>query len=114
MVLALLFTRSSKRLSYYRAVFVLFLFCLVSILFVSKLSNTIIEKKKIKKLNEGQFLHVKSEIYDNQFHVPSFPFFYCSPPPIRLLKSIPHQHLIPLQLGTEESQKQETISFMAN
>ena len=37
----------------------------------------------MKKLNESQFLHVKSQIYDNEFHVPSFPFFYCSPPSIK-------------------------------
>ena len=27
----------------------------------------------MKKLNEGQFFHEKSQIYDNEFHVPSFP-----------------------------------------
>ena len=27
----------------------------------------------MKKLNEGRFLHAKSQIYDNKFHVPSFP-----------------------------------------
>ena len=43
----------------------------------------------MKKLNEGRFLHAKSQIYENEFHVPSFPYsklspsFYCSPPPIK-------------------------------
>ena len=37
----------------------------------------------MKMLNEGQFLHVYLQIYDNKFHVPSFPFFYCSPRPIK-------------------------------
>ena len=47
----------------------------------------------MEKLKEGQLLHVKSQIYDNEFHVPSFPFFYCSPPPIK--DSLPFHQTTP-------------------
>ena len=46
----------------------------------------------MKKLNEGQFFHVKSQIYDNEFHVPSFPCrtHFSVPYPLLLLFT-PHQ-----------------------
>ena len=55
----------------------------------------------MKKLNESQFLHVKSQIYDSEFHVPRFlcctqnyPLFYCSPPPIK--ESLPFHQPTPV------------------
>ena len=44
----------------------------------------------MKKFNEVRFLHSKLQIYDNEFHVPSFPCPYPKlPPPF-----IVHSHLL--------------------
>ena len=48
----------------------------------------------MKKLNKGRFLHAKSQIYDNEFHVTSFPGRtqnYPPPPPF-LLFTFPPTH----------------------
>ena len=45
----------------------------------------------MKKLNEGRFFQAKSQIYDNEFHVPSFPCrTHFSFPYLLLLLFTPH------------------------
>ena len=49
----------------------------------------------MKKLNKGRFLRAKSQIYDNEFHVTSFPGRtqnYPRPPPPLLLFIFPPTH----------------------
>ena len=46
----------------------------------------------MKKLNKGRFLRAKSQIYDNEFHVTSFPGRTQNYPPPFLLFTFPPTH----------------------